>query len=333
MTFTATGTAGAATQLVLTTPSVGSASNAVFTTQPVVPPASVANGNALGAVTVDGQVDTTVVLVRVASNSGWEAVGGDLRMMVKTETASGSPEPLGGRGVMQVPQGGRIVVAGDGYMPGTTVSVFALPRASARMVGKMMARSMSGAVLIGSAPVSDSGTVSNSFTVPNGMNVGDYVLQINGETLASQLRSMNLQLNVVSASPTMRAGVIREGGFYQGRSAELSDAGKEKLHSIVKAIPRGAQDVAVVIVGVSVALDSVAANLDLARDRAEGIAKYFEDRGVSGTYTVFVSTTFSVDAAERSLDNGPRASGLQKPVESSSGKPLTTASISFDAPM
>jgi len=201
------------------------------------------------------------------------------------------------------------------------------------MVGKMMARSMSGAVLIGSAPVSDSGTVSNSFTVPSGMNVGDYVLQINGETLASQLRSTNLQLNVVSAPPTMRAGVIREGGFYQARSAELSDAGKEKLHSIVKAIPRGAQDVAVVIVGVSVALNSVAANLDLARDRAEGIAKYFEDRGVSGTYTVSVSTIFSVDAAERSLADGPKASGLQKPVESSSGKLLTTASISFDAPM
>lgn len=111
--------------------------------------------------------------------------------------------------------------------------------------------------------------------------------------------------------------------------------GQAKLQAMVDAIPAGADNIAVTIVGVSVSLDTFDANIELARDRAKRIASFLEDAGVSGTYTVSVSTTFTVDAAERqsrSLDSTSRSVPLQTPEESSSGKPLTTATITFDAP-
>jgi len=100
-----------------------------------------------------------------------------------------------------------------------------------------------------------------------------------------------------------------------------------------------AQDVSVVVVGVSLSLSSVTENINLARDRAQGISQYLQDQGVAGEYTVTISTRFTVDAAERSagslrsVDLPPSGTdNLEDPVESSKGKPLTTASISFEAP-
>lgn len=307
---------------------------------PVTPPSTVVGGGSVGAVLVDGQVASGVVLVKTNTNSGWEAVGSDFQLSVDTETASGTPEPLTPTGVMQVPQGGRIVINGDGYMPDTQVAVFAIPRTSERMNARMTARAVANAIYIASANVSSSGTIAATMFVPTGMNIGDYVLQLNGETDTAQIRSVNLLMNVIAAAPSMRAGMLREAAFYQGKSDKLSDAGKQRLRSMVKSIPVGAQDVSVVVVGVSVSLGTVAENLDLARDRAEGIANYLKDQGVSGQYTVSISTTFTVDAAERALRsaNGSTSSNvmtqaeLEKPMKSSTGKPLTTTSISYEAP-
>ncbi len=76
-------------------------------------------------------------------------------------------------------------------------------------------------------------------------------------------------------------------------------------------------------------------NIDLARDRAQGISTYLQKQGVAGEYTVTISTTFTVDAAERvarsiATDTITKAE-LEKPAESSTGKPLSTATISFES--
>lgn len=166
--------------------------------------------------------------------------------------------------------------------------------------------------------------------------VGDYILQINGETSGLQIRSVNLLLDVVPASVTMRAGVAQESAFYEGRSARLSANGKAKLASLIASISVGAQNVSIVVVGVSVGRDSLDANLDLARDRARGIAQYLKKQGVDGDYTVSVYTNFTVDTGNRivrSVEPGsPSVSVIGVPAKSSSGKPLTTATVSFEAP-
>jgi outer membrane protein OmpA-like peptidoglycan-associated protein len=300
---------------------------------PVDPPANVVSGSVAGAVTVNGVMETGVVLVRTPSDSGWEALGSDFQLSVETESTTGSPEPLTPIGVMQVPQGGRIVINGDGYLPDSQVAVFAIPRTIDRMSTKIWARSMMNATYIASTTVSATGTVSATMFVPADMNLGDYVLQVNGETDLAQIRSVNLLMNVIPAPAVMQAGMIREAAFYQGKSTKLSDSGKQRLRTMVKAIPVGAQDVSVAIVGVSVSLGTATENLDLARDRAERIVKYLQSQGVSGEYTVSISTTFTVDAAERSLSGDMKNQGMDKPMKSSTGKPLTTASISFEAPL
>jgi len=135
--------------------------------------------------------------------------------------------------------------------------------------------------------------------------------------------------------PTMRAGLVREAAFYQGKSAKLSRLGRAKLRGLVAEVPKDASDVRVNIVGVSISLSTTSQNLTLARDRAEAIATFLTRRGVAGEYTVSVTTTFTVRDAERStraLADRASPTPLDQPLKSQRGKPLTTATISFTAP-
>jgi len=294
---------------------------------PVTPPAPVMDGEELGAVTVDGAVESSVVLVKAPSNSGWEAVGTDFQMMVVTETPAGAPEPLAPSGVMEVPQGGRIVVSGDGYMASSMVSVFAIPRVVTRSTGVLMQRSVSGSQYVGSAQVSAAGTVSATFTVPAGMNLGDYVLQVNGETTQAQVRSVNLLMNVIAAVPSMKAGMVQRAGFYQGFSDDFSKAGERKLRQLVSSVPADAQAVQVEVAGVSVGLDSLKANAVLAAERASKLAEELEKRGIKGEFTVTVTANYTADGAERSL------SGKADVLTTQTGKPLSTVTILFQEPV
>ncbi|NDI01877.1 MAG: hypothetical protein EBY57_08820, partial [Actinobacteria bacterium] len=293
---------------------------------PLTPPAPVMDGEQLGAVTVDGAVESSVVLVKAPSDSGWEAVGTDFQMMVVTETPAGAPEPLAPSGVMQVPQGGRIVVSGDGYMASSMVSVFAIPRVVTRSTGVLMQRSVSGSQYVGSAQVSAAGKVSATFTVPAGMNLGDYVLQVNGETTQAQVRSVNLLMNVIAAVPSMKAGMVQRAGFYQGFSDDFSQFGERKLRQLVRSVPKDAQAVQVQVTGVSVGLDSLKANAVLAAERASKLAEELEERGIQGEFTVTVTANYTADGAERSL------AGKADVLTTKTGKPLSTVTILFQEP-
>jgi hypothetical protein len=294
---------------------------------PVTPPAQVMDGDELGAVTLDGVVESDVVLVRAPSDSGWEALGSDFQMMVVTEKSSGAPEPLAPSGVMQVPQGGRIVVSGDGYMASSSVSVFAIPRMTSRSAGIRTSRNATGAMYIGSTSVSEAGTISVTFVVSTDMDLGDYVLQINGETAAAQMRSVNLMMNVIAAPPAMRAGMVQRAGFYQGFSDDFSNIGERKLRQLVRSVPKDAQAVQVLVTGVSVGMDSLRANAILAADRAATLAEELQDRGIDGEYIVTVTTSFTVDGAERSL------AGKADVLTTQTGKPLSTVTVLFQEPV
>ena len=131
----------------------------------------------------------------------------------------------------------------------------------------------------------------------------------------------------------MRAATVTGAAFFQGRSAELSSSGKQRLRQIVAAVPTGAQDVVVSVVGVSVSLATPRENLRLARDRAQQISDYLIEQGMAGKYRVSVFTEFDVTPQVRSVTLTPDAAPITSPMMSSAGKPLTTASVSFEAPM
>ena len=305
----------------------GSSGGSGAPTVPVMPPSSVMNGGQVGGVLLGGSEETDVVWVRTSTNSGWEAMAPDFTLSVDTESRQRAPEPLLSNGAMQVPQGGFVVVNATGYAPQSTMAVFAIPRGEAQAVGKVAARAMTDAIWLGSATVGASGRVSITLSVPMTMDIGDYVLQINGESTQAQLRSVNLQLVVVPGSPVMTVGLVQRAGFYEGLTDEFTAVGERKLRSLVRALPKDAQAVQVQITGVSVSLADFEANLVMAGKRAAKLAKELRAAGVSGEYTVNVSATFTVDAAERTL------SGKADVLTTKAGKPLSTVTVLFQEPV
>ncbi len=299
---------------------------------PVAPPSTVANGSVPGAVTENGSVRSDVQLTPLSNGAGWQAQSSDFAMSIQAESSSGRPEPLAGNGAMQTQQGGRIVLNADGYAPSTQISVFAVPRTTVRAVARVAVRSVSNAVYVGSTMTTGSGSANATFIVPSDLAVGDYVLQINGITPQEQVRSVNLLLDITPAL-LPKAGLLREAAFYEGGTDRLSSAGKAKLLAMVSAIPADAEAVKVNVVGVSTALGTSRANLELAKERAQRIVDFLEARGVDGIYTVTVSTTFELQSSNtRGADKAADASvALDTPMTSSVGKPLTTASIAFTA--
>lgn len=277
------------------------------------------------AVVMEGEEMVTVVLQPTAQQDGWEAVGAGFDVIVRTEMPSGAPVPLANDRRLAVPQGGIVQAAGDGYMADSLVRVFMIPRATAR--GGVMARSVSGAMFLGQTTVNAAGEFDASFAVPLSMAVGDYVLQINGMTANAAVRSVNMGVMVEPGAAPMKAGLVQRAGFYEGLSDQFTPDGERKLRSLVRALPKDAQAVQVQITGVSVSLADFEENLAMAGKRASKLAKEMRAAGVSGEYTVNVSSTFTVDAAERSL------AGKADVLTTKAGKPLSTVTVLFQEPV
>jgi hypothetical protein len=281
-----------------------------------------------GAVLVNGG-ESVSRLVLNGQDTGWVASMGGFQVAVSMEKADGAPERMSSTGEMQAFQGGRIVIAGSGYQEFSMVEVFMIPNGPTSRNGFLNARAgVAGAVYLGQSQVIASGILSHTFYVPIGVAAGQYVLQINGMSPTSDSLSVNLAAKVLEAvkPPKMRAGFVQRAAFYDGLSDVISVDGEQKLRQLVRAIPKNAKSVQVEITGVSVSLASLDANLDLAQKRAKKVANYLKQQGVSGTYTVTVTASFTVDGAERSVRAAPNA------VTGPDGKPLTTATINYLTP-
>ena len=97
----------------------------------------------MAAVVVDGALVPTV-LTRNPTDSGWLGVGEGFSFSVSTRTPVGAPETMTNGGVMRVPAGGTIVIRGDGYLPDSSVTVFAVPRTQERSYAASVMRLLGG---------------------------------------------------------------------------------------------------------------------------------------------------------------------------------------------
>lgn len=266
-----------------------------------------------GVVMIDG-VATPVRPQRAASGGSWSVKGPDFALeFVPKETTSGvlaGPEEQ-----LRAPAGGQVQVSGDGYLGGSSVSVYLIP---SQTVG-LSSRSSGEAQYLGDASVSTDGTFTVTFTVPASINPGEFVLQVNGWSQDAQVRSVNLDLNVYAP---MLSGAVQNAAFFEGRSSEMSRNGKMKLRGMVAALPAVRQDVQVEITAVSVSLDDVDGDLRLAAERGRSLRDELSERGVQGTYSVTIRTQEQLRSAEKTPPL----------VVSSTGKPLTTVRITFNAP-
>ena len=127
--------------------------------------------------------------------------------------------------------------------------------------------------------------------------------------------------------PVITSGRIGHAAFFTARSSTFSPSGKTKLRAIVKAVPKLATNTQVQIIGASVALHSMNANIDLASARAKKIAKFLRKRHVPGTYTLSITTRFIVGG--RLMTKVIEGPGQDQPWHTANGKPLTTARASY----
>ena len=265
-----------------------------------------------------------MVLQPTESEDGWEALSTNFDMMVRAQAPNGDPVPLAKDRRLAVPQGGVLQTSGDGYAEQSVVRVFLVPRSTAR--SNLMPRAASGAIYLGETTVDNTGAFTADFTVPMGVSVGDYVLQINGLASSLAVRSVNMGVIVESGAPMLRAGMVQRAGFYKGFSDDLRADGERKLRAITNAVPADAQAVQVLITGVSVGLEDFEDNVALAGKRAAKLAKQLKGKGITGAYVVNVTATFTVDSAERSLV------GQSEVLTTRTGKPLSTVTVLFKEP-
>jgi hypothetical protein len=290
----------------------------------ILPATTLVSGSNVGAVVENGEVVSTV-LSRNNTDSGWNGVGEGFAFSVSVQNRSGSPEAMTPGGVMRATVGSSLSIRGDGYQPRSYVAAFAVPRETSRSDMNSSTRTLSGratSVYLGSLTANGSGVVSGAITVSDEVAAGDYVLQINGYTEESGIRSLNLALNVLAAPATSRivSKSLSYKAFYQAERDEFTPDGLFKMREIVKSVPKDARNVKVKITGVSVGLDSVSGNVQLAAKRAERIADYLVAKGIQGDYEVTFTTSFSV--------GGDRAGATDKPE-----RPLTSVAITYDVPV
>lgn len=284
----------------------------------VTPPSVSMSGSELLTVTVDGVMQPRPKFLTNTSASGWIVSGQGYDISVAARNAANQEFPKSASGVMRVPQGGSLVIAGSGANPGSDVAVFVIPRAETRT----SAREGLNALYLGSAVVDRFGTYSSILTVNASVPVASYVLQVNSVTQANQVRSVNILLNVVAAesvSTNGRQGSLAGKAFFNARSTSFTSRGLSDLKAIVRKVPRGVRDVNVQVIGVSVGRGSREGNLRLAAQRARKLTDYLVGHGVRGRYSVAVWSNFEVRSKEFSAE----------PWVSRTGKPLSTVRIIY----
>jgi hypothetical protein len=214
--------------------------------------------------------------------------------------------------------GGWVAVAGDGYKGSTTVKAYLIPRPS---IARSLPRA-SGPIYLGEVEVRSDGTFDIRLTVPTNIDPGNYVLQVNGLSPESKVRSVNMAMGVTAPVSVAEAGEreMAKKAFFQPRSARFTENGLKRLRTIHASIPDGAQDVVVSVTGVSVSMADLQSNLMLAGKRAQRIVSYLQRRDIDGQYNVTVNTSVKFGSADRLTQSAKR-----------SNKPLTTVAVTFTA--
>ena len=283
----------------------------------VTPPVSLQAGE--GAVMIDGVlVDITITPF---SGSGgaptWAVRGPDFSVDFQPQP-SGSSGALSGpsQGLRSTP-GSWVNVSGDGYQGSTKVKAYLILRSPVARSARWLQPRSSDVIYLGEVDVREDGTFDIRVVVPDSVAVGDYVLQINGLSPQSKMRSVNMALGVdAPTADETEARSMQRRAFFKPRSATLSKPGQRKLQALVSSVDPESRSVVVNITGVSVSLDTLRANLELAARRAERIARFFQLHNVQGEYNVSVNTNMKIGPSDRLAPDQKR-----------NWKPLTTVTV------
>lgn len=293
-----------------------------------IAPVSVTNSLVL----VDGVPVATQVTSRRA-DSELDLQGPDFRMQVSIRDSLGVPTGSVSPTGLVAPVGSRIDVAATGYAADTDVRAYLVPRIDLTQRIGFRSRSSTSVVVLGDVTASAAGDISSQFTIPPELNAGDYLLQINGITPSSEVRSANISLLVTDvaikpAAPRKMSDVAA--CSFQDSSIELSAACRTSLRTMAQGMPTNASNVRIELTGVAYGQGSEAANKALALKRAAAMRAYVVDQlqgvGLKSKIGVKIATV-----THQGLPAG--LSYAPAPVVSSAdGSPATTVVVSWLVP-
>jgi len=164
-----------------------------------------------GLMLVGGQF-VPVTPQRAPSGGKWTVAGDDFSLdFVPQATDSGLYE--GPAETLRAPVGGRVDVTGDGYLRESSVSVYLVPLSALGLAG----RASNDAIYLGDVTVDAQGGFSVTLTVPEWVDPGDFVLQVNGWSQEEMVRSVNMSMGVYEFLQTR---AITRAAFFKGRATE-----------------------------------------------------------------------------------------------------------------
>jgi len=312
-----------------TMPSSNMSLTAQWTLIPAPTPAPVPTGSTSDSATASS---TSVIVRPMLGEDGWEAIGSGLQIDVYPRGIENSVVPLESDDAMQVPRNGSLEISGSTYVSSSLITVTFLPAdsPSTELVGDLV-----------QVNADESGNFAINFPIDRNTSLGTHRLQIEGVTQYMGRQTITFEVTVFSDLPQVTTRLVREAAFYEGESLKFSKGGKQKINRIIKSIPQTASNVQVFVVGISVSLNNVDANLDLARDRAKKLASQLKNQGVAGTYTVSIATSFIIDGKQRMMlvkEDGSKfvseqlvSDELLKPQMAGNGQPLTTVSVIYNS--
>lgn len=285
-----------------------------------------------GSSTQSSSSQTSVIVRPNSINDGWEALGSGFAVSVQAQDFDRRLQTLNQERQLTVPIGGWIEASGEGFAAGSVVTMQLVDQ---EVTTFRKRRALPSPVTLQSFLVRNDGTFSTDDPLPASTPPGSYMLVMEGLTQQAGRQTLLFPLLIVEAAE--QPGEVTQAAFYQGRSLKFSQAGRNRLDALVSDIPADARDVNISVIAVSVSLDSLDDNLDLARDRAKKLARALEQRGLAGEYTVSVATSFIIGQEIRTRyyqwvdgELRPRSdSPLPQPVLSGAGKPLSTVHVGF----
>ena len=251
------------------------ATSSPSTTQPVVPSEELRPGATV--VTVDGQPEAVIVRAN-ATKDALDVDGAGWGVQLAAHDSGSRTAPLGPDGTLQLTPGRTLGVTGNGYRPGSEVSVYL----------------KSTPILLGTLVTDARGDFAGLVPLPADLTPGEHTTQVIGYAINEQLRSVSIGVSVVTPSTAHRLGARV---LFEYQSTSLSSSAKRALTSLAQRV-RGAVAAATIVIGVVRAKGSTAADKALATQRAQAVAAYLRKAGLPGTTKVSTRALPVTDAPE-----------------------------------
>lgn len=161
---------------------------------------------------VDGQPAPGLTVDPNARSNGLDISGPGFTMTLAGLGPDGKPLPLSDDSVLEVVAGQQASSTGTGFAPGSTVAVYVDP-GEAPVASRAWHRAHPRAVQLGTLKVNGGGAFDGTVAIPDGLPLGDHVLQAVGYAADGKVRAVSIGIRVVpSGAKSIMITGSRSGG-------------------------------------------------------------------------------------------------------------------------